>query len=254
MFCKWSKKKHKTYEDGILIVQERKAQLKDMTGKDIAKSLLGKEMLISLRDGQTLCFGGKEVEISAPIDEEEYSSGRVFMMNTTTKTTTPLLGTRLKPFVNPSSAPKSLDADQTPTLKPLFDPSAPDALVLFQSTLDTEVSIVVDPFISKHLRPHQREGIKFLFDCVVGNEKQTNRGCILADGKHEAAKNFFDLLTFNPRNGSRENFAMYLINLDSYQARKEKYPNYPPCGHCDSQFSDQKLEERIFTMAESNEN
>mmetsp|Transcript_26300 Transcript_26300/g.43079 ORF Transcript_26300/g.43079 Transcript_26300/m.43079 type:complete len:716 (+) Transcript_26300:238-2385(+) len=44
------------------------------------------------------------------------------------------------------------------------------------------VDVVVDPIISKFLRPHQIEGVQFLWDCVTG-EKNTEEhcGCILAD-------------------------------------------------------------------------
>ncbi|KAK6135717.1 hypothetical protein DH2020_030556 [Rehmannia glutinosa] len=43
-------------------------------------------------------------------------------------------------------------------------------------------SIVVDPLLVKFLRPHQREGVQFMFDCVSGNLSSDNiHGCILAD-------------------------------------------------------------------------
>ena len=31
------------------------------------------------------------------------------------------------------------------------------------------------------LRPHQREGVKFMWDCVVGERIPDNFGCIMAD-------------------------------------------------------------------------
>lgn len=44
------------------------------------------------------------------------------------------------------------------------------------------VSIVVDPLLVKFLRPHQREGVQFMFDCVSGVLSSANiNGCILAD-------------------------------------------------------------------------
>lgn len=30
------------------------------------------------------------------------------------------------------------------------------------------VDVVVDPYIANNLRPHQREGIVFLYECVMG--------------------------------------------------------------------------------------
>jgi len=42
-------------------------------------------------------------------------------------------------------------------------------------------AVVVDPMLSKILRPHQREGVKFMYDCVTGRKVQGGRGCIMAD-------------------------------------------------------------------------
>ena len=33
-----------------------------------------------------------------------------------------------------------------------------------------DVHVVVDPSLSQVLRPHQREGVKFMWDCVTGKE------------------------------------------------------------------------------------
>ncbi|SRR5258708_1890527 len=41
--------------------------------------------------------------------------------------------------------------------------------------------IVVDPVIAKKLRPHQREGVTFMYECVMGMRKHDGEGCILAD-------------------------------------------------------------------------
>lgn len=30
------------------------------------------------------------------------------------------------------------------------------------------IDVVVDPYIVNHLRPHQKEGIVFLYECVMG--------------------------------------------------------------------------------------
>nr|GMD63545.1 protein CHROMATIN REMODELING 25 [Ipomoea batatas] len=42
--------------------------------------------------------------------------------------------------------------------------------------------IAVEPLLVKYLRPHQREGVQFMFDCVSGILSTSNiNGCILAD-------------------------------------------------------------------------
>ena len=43
------------------------------------------------------------------------------------------------------------------------------------------VSVVVDPCVGDKLRPHQREGVQFLYDCVSGARVRDYNGCILAD-------------------------------------------------------------------------
>ncbi len=45
----------------------------------------------------------------------------------------------------------------------------------------TEVPVVVESFLSRLLRPHQREGVLFLYSCVMGLRIPRFNGCILAD-------------------------------------------------------------------------
>ena len=42
------------------------------------------------------------------------------------------------------------------------------------------VDVVVDPHLSIHLRPHQREGVVFLYECVTGMREYSGHGAILA--------------------------------------------------------------------------
>ncbi|XP_074077630.1 DNA repair and recombination protein RAD54-like isoform X2 [Macrotis lagotis] len=75
----------------------------------------------------------------------------------------------------------------------LHDPLEEGALVLYeppplsahdQLKLDREklpVHVVVDPILSKILRPHQREGVKFLWECVTSRRIPGSHGCIMAD-------------------------------------------------------------------------
>jgi len=67
------------------------------------------------------------------------------------------------------------------------DPDAPGAVVLFRAQYKTDlssrqiVSVVVDPVVGQKLRPHQVQGVQFLYDCVNGNRVDGYYGCILAD-------------------------------------------------------------------------
>ncbi|KAF8343917.1 DNA repair protein, SNF2 family [Cantharellus anzutake] len=44
-----------------------------------------------------------------------------------------------------------------------------------------KVPVVIDPLLSKKLRPHQVEGVKFLYQCTTGNMVGNQYGCIMAD-------------------------------------------------------------------------
>lgn len=77
--------------------------------------------------------------------------------------------------------------------QPLFDPFEPNALVLYEPPELSEheklkvdmnsqpVYVVVDPIVCRVLRPHQREGVKFMYDCVTGVQIPDAFGCIMAD-------------------------------------------------------------------------
>jgi DNA repair and recombination RAD54-like protein len=43
------------------------------------------------------------------------------------------------------------------------------------------VHVVVDPILTAVLRIHQREGVKFMYDCVTGRQIADSFGCIMAD-------------------------------------------------------------------------
>ncbi|CAO2652619.1 Nn.00g009020.m01.CDS01 [Neocucurbitaria sp. VM-36] len=68
--------------------------------------------------------------------------------------------------------------------QPRHDPHAPNALVMKRPTSCPKgkqiVDVVVDPVVGKHLRDHQREGIQFLYECVMGMRCE-GEGAIMAD-------------------------------------------------------------------------
>lgn len=41
-------------------------------------------------------------------------------------------------------------------------------------------NVFVPPILAKWLRPHQREGVQFMYECVMGLKGFDGRGCILA--------------------------------------------------------------------------
>ncbi|XP_025989473.1 DNA repair and recombination protein RAD54-like [Solenopsis invicta] len=77
--------------------------------------------------------------------------------------------------------------------RPLHDPDEPNALIVYSPPELSEhdrlkvdlckqlVHVVVDPILCNVLRPHQREGVKFMYECVTGKRIEDAYGCIMAD-------------------------------------------------------------------------
>ncbi|ELR14933.1 DNA repair and recombination protein RAD54B, putative [Acanthamoeba castellanii str. Neff] len=187
MWCKYSRKKHKTYNDGVLVIKEGKiCILKDMQAKEIGKtsSYPAKE-LVDLGPGNSLCFSGKELEILDEITPENYQSGSVFLDEVEAKGgVAPAPTPKLK---IPTKFKSHAVGDGKPTVKEIKPRHAinEDSVVLFNPTAASDpngplTAVVVDPYVGNILQPHQREGVKFLYECTMGL-KGPGRGCILAD-------------------------------------------------------------------------
>jgi len=92
-------------------------------------------------------------------------------------------GARFKnPVLDKSSLPQVQTGD---TPAPRHDPNAEGALVMRRPLNVPQgkqvVDVVVDPFITSQLRDHQKEGVKFLYECVMGMRPESGVGAILAD-------------------------------------------------------------------------
>jgi SNF2 family DNA or RNA helicase len=102
------------------------------------------------------------------------------------------------------ATPEDVPLPQAPLseLKPLHDPSAPGALVLCTAAEALSlgkgargVAVVVDPFLARKLRPHQKQGVRWMYRAIhgfspVSPETGTppssqvaidHAGCLLAD-------------------------------------------------------------------------
>ncbi|XP_063055233.1 DNA repair and recombination protein RAD54B [Engraulis encrasicolus] len=204
MWCKASNRKHKRWEgDAVLITKGRSVVLKDMEGKDIGRGTGYKASeLEKLDEGETLMVSGKQIEVMGLISAEDYSKGRCFQEGGSTvadsTTSTPVLESALarsisKPFSRPALKGGLLPKQPEPEreVRPRHDPNSPGALVMPRPPANHQwlwnkaglsvVDVVMDPHLTYHLRPHQREGVIFLYECVMGMRLSGRCGAILAD-------------------------------------------------------------------------
>lgn len=97
----------------------------------------------------------------------------------------PIQSNRVSAFRQPLKDTVSLPKGTAETPTPRHDPNAAGALVFKRPKRVPPgrqvVDVVLDPLLARLLRPHQREGVKFLYECVMGLRDFDGQGCILAD-------------------------------------------------------------------------
>ncbi|KAJ5901548.1 DNA repair and recombination protein [Penicillium taxi] len=215
LWRKPSTKKNKTWDgDGVLISRAGFVTLRDIDGKEMGRTMYEQD----LEPGKMLYVSGKEVEVDSEIPRKVYYASRNLSVE---KNPTPSSKPSKKQTVSVSkrsdgqksslsrtalgteysAAAKSnsgLGAYKKPLLEdtvmastglekvvPRHDPTAPGALVMPRPTSVPKgkqiVDVVVDPLLTKSLRPHQREGVRFLYECVMGMRSFNGEGAILAD-------------------------------------------------------------------------
>ncbi|KAI5218805.1 hypothetical protein E4T46_06568 [Aureobasidium subglaciale] len=90
------------------------------------------------------------------------------------------------PMIDKTGVPLSRSKSDGKTVcLPRHDPNEPNALVMKrpkQAPAGKQiVDVVVDPNLTKHLREHQRAGVAFMYECVMGMRPFVGEGAILAD-------------------------------------------------------------------------
>lgn len=119
-----------------------------------------------LVEGNTLELRTWLIEVQNPIPEEDFISGRAFLKEVLSKPVRVQQRRAFKPL-----HPHGKRTAPAPA-GPLHDPKAPNAVIL----ADGGVPVVLDPCLSRRMRPHQVSGVKFLFNSV-----RSGGGAILAD-------------------------------------------------------------------------
>jgi len=125
------------------------------------------------------------------LDEKQYTSGRCFLKlnDITSNITTPQVVFQNKfkcPLTSKNPIKKkniipvpkySIDGENAL----LMPRPSPEYCKLHNPRNRPIVDVVVDPLLTSVLRPHQREGIVFLYECIMGMKNYNGNGCILAD-------------------------------------------------------------------------
>ncbi|EPS41290.1 hypothetical protein H072_4846 [Dactylellina haptotyla CBS 200.50] len=189
LWRKFQARKHKTWDgDGVLAIVNGTATLQDVNGRDIGSGRVSKIPA----EGDIISLGGKEVEIDSILQKSDFIAGKPFLKSTSkiddiTATVSPAEFYTKNAFKSPLLAGTTVARTNPHKPVPRFDPTAEGALVMKRPTLDsslknkTIVDVVVDPILSRHLRPHQQEGVAFLYEAVMGMRPYEGRGAILAD-------------------------------------------------------------------------
>ncbi|XP_010831803.1 PREDICTED: DNA repair and recombination protein RAD54B isoform X1 [Bison bison bison] len=177
--------------------------------------------LEKIEEGQTMMIGGKEIEVMGIISPDDFNSGRCFQFGGGCSAILSSSQAAKKCFSNPFKSVCKLSSKENKqnsfqSCKPRHDPYAPrihlenesffwllrnlgrstenlppDSLVmlrpdknhqwLFNKNCFPVVDVVIDPHLVYYLRPHQKEGITFLYECVMGMRVNGRCGAILAD-------------------------------------------------------------------------
>ncbi|KAH9830730.1 SNF2 family N-terminal domain-containing protein [Rhodofomes roseus] len=209
-------KKHKTWDgDAYVSLRAEKITLISEKGMIVgAKKWDG----LPLYSGYSTFIGGREVELDSQISEAELPT---IVGSSIEATLNPELESPPQTPAQPSflvtSRRDSADTSSSPSTNspaalkkfvpptsfygkapakpkargPLHDPNAEGAIVMKAPTKEhaakhnkknlPTVEVVIDPILARRLRPHQVEGVKFLYECVMGLRKHEGQGSILAD-------------------------------------------------------------------------
>ncbi|CAK0861068.1 unnamed protein product, partial [Prorocentrum cordatum] len=172
-FTRDAHKKRRSWEDGVLRVREGKGSLYSDDGKFIK---LGLTLWVrrDLASGVQLKAGLVTlIEVGEEFPSEHFASGRAFAEAAAQQPAQPEAGPPSKRQRGRSLLCVSAGAQAMAPLEAAVVP--PESLVLSGGG-GAGPAFFVEPGIAQHLKPHQREGVAFMFKRVAAGE-----GCILAD-------------------------------------------------------------------------
>lgn len=145
-------------ELGLLIVNDSKIELINNENQIIAENS-NPQKLKGFQKDQTLIIGTYEIDIEKqlPLSNKKLNLSDFFHPVREEKPPKNSVEKSLEKNINKISIPYG-------------------ALVL-----DQDKKVYIDAYYTKILKDYQKEGVKFLFDCISGKRNQNEFGCILAD-------------------------------------------------------------------------
>ncbi|KAJ6641570.1 DNA repair and recombination protein RAD54B [Pseudolycoriella hygida] len=187
---KRSTKKHKTFEgDGTLTISSKTATLRNSDGSYLGSSTIKPE---EIEIGCRLTIGSNELEIIEQTtgvqlpkrktdDSEERQESESRKRKANPASFQPYLV--LSHSVRKNSASKmNFGLEKQNDFEPLIMPEPPEEhQSKFNPTNRSIKEVNIIPCCARALRPHQREGVQFLYECLMGFRSPERFGCILAD-------------------------------------------------------------------------
>ncbi|KAI9283803.1 P-loop containing nucleoside triphosphate hydrolase protein [Umbelopsis sp. AD052] len=195
---KQSMKKNKTWDgDGYLVLNNKILEIFDTTKKELAK--LSTTFVKSYSEGSEFAASGKDFEIAREMTKQEYEleTGHTVTESTVSETTDTAAVER--PAIRRVALPKFRPHTTLPpapsvanySVQPRHKPDVPGSLVLprpsdryvlqYNKRNRPLVDVVVDPVICQHLRDHQRQGVAFMYECLMDMKDYGGEGVLLAD-------------------------------------------------------------------------
>ncbi|XP_010487852.1 PREDICTED: protein CHROMATIN REMODELING 25 [Camelina sativa] len=136
---------------------------------------------LSVSEGAAVC----RKPFKPPCSHGYTSTGQLSRRLSARKRFVPWGSTTPVVVVLPTKLEESPNIEKDEEEEVVYLPPDIEPLVLWQSEEDGSsnvTTIMVHSLLVKFLRPHQREGVQFMFDCVSGLHGSENiNGCILAD-------------------------------------------------------------------------
>ncbi|WFD34720.1 helicase [Malassezia cuniculi] len=152
---------------------------------------------IRIAKGNEVYVGGKEVLIDRPVGDDGHEPEQAAPPRPTIPYAAAAVRRRATPTSQFYATPRgNAPTRRAPDAHPRYDPNAPGAIVMKRPCQKHQelygkglpvVDVVLDPELARVLRPHQIEGVRFLYEAVVGmaalehQHSSPGQGAILAD-------------------------------------------------------------------------